>query len=441
MKKIVIILSAISLSLSSVSCDKFLDIEPQGVVMPKTTKEYRELFTRSYELYPTHKSLATVRTDEIKITNENQDESYTIIDIYKYKDQGQDKSTQAFAYESFYSALFNANAVIIEGVKTMEPGVDTQQLIGEAYALRAMVYFDLVNLYAKPYKAETASSERGIVIENDIQIEQKKAPSTVEQVYQEIHRNIELAQQYLQVDAYQPGFNYRFTKNSINALQARVYLYQNKFDKALESANKVLQYKSQLQDLNTDLTPVTDFNSVESIQALELTFTSNQLNATYVSDELINSFDQENDLRFTMSFSMASTDKYKPIKSGKAQYKVSFRTSELYFIKAEALMELKDLDQAKQVLASVLVNRYTPQGYNAELQKMQAMDQNKFKAYLLEQRFKEFAFEGHRWFDLRRTDQKQIVHKLGDQEFILFQNDIRYTLDFPLKAKQNNPYL
>lgn len=441
MKKILLILSAVSLSLSSVSCDKFLDIEPEGVVMPKTVAEYRMLLTRGYEAYPTHKSLSAIRTDEVKLVPGYEEDFFTIHDIYIYKDQGQDKSTDQFAYDQFYTVLFNANAVITEGVKTMEEGVDKQQLLAEAYALRAMVYFDLANLYSKPYQSQSASSDRGIVIENEIQIETKKAPASLEEVYKEIHNNIALAHQHMQVDAFQTGYNYRFTKTSLNALQARVYLYQNQFDKALESAQRVLEYKSDLQDLNKDSKAVTSFESVESIQALELTLTSSNQYATFVSDELIESFDKVNDLRFEMSFSEHSSGKYKPIKVGDGEFKVTFRTTEMYFIKSEALMELQDLEKAKETLAQVLINRYTSEGYEQELQKIQPMDHKQFKAYLLEQRFKEFAFEGHRWFDLRRKDQKQIVHKIGSKEYILFENDIRYTLDFPLKAKQNNPYL
>ncbi|MHC5308858.1 RagB/SusD family nutrient uptake outer membrane protein [Myroides sp. LJL116] len=442
MKKIYKMLCALSIVFTTASCDKFLDIQPQGQVIPKSVKEYREFFLTAYETYPQHKSLSSIRTDEVFLLTGEEESFFTIRDIYIYKDQAQDRLTSDFPYEAFYKAIFHSNSIILNGVNTMEEGVEKQQLLGEAYGMKAMVYFDLVNLYAKPYTTQAqASLDRGIVIEDEVQIEKKKAPSSVEKVYEEIHKNIDKALEHLQIDAHQTGKNYRFSKMSVLALQARVYLYQKRYDKALESANKVLEYRSELQDLNSDLTSLADFTSVESIQALELTLNGGLRASILVSPDLIQSFDQENDLRFAMSFVKRWDNNYIVDKVGTAQNKVSFRTSEMYMIKAEALLELEQLDQAKQTLEQLLVNRYTPQGFAKEQAKISSMNAVSFKKYLLDERFREFAFEGHRWFDLRRANQKQIEHKLGSESYFLFENDIRYTLDFPKKAKQNNPYL
>ena len=61
--------------------------------------------------------------------------------------------------------------------------------------------------------------------------------------------------------------------------------------------------------------------------------------------------------------------------------------------------------------------------------------------FISQERQREFTVEGHRWFDLRRTSQKQIVHMLDGTSYTLTQNDPRYTLPFPANVRLNNPDL
>ncbi|CEN47502.1 hypothetical protein CCAN11_1450006 [Capnocytophaga canimorsus] len=52
-----------------------------------------------------------------------------------------------------------------------------------------------------------------------------------------------------------------------------------------------------------------------------------------------------------------------------------------------------------------------------------------------------WLFEGHRWFDLRRANQKEIIHTFQGKTYTLKANDPRYTLPFPKEAIENNPKL
>jgi len=64
-----------------------------------------------------------------------------------------------------------------------------------------------------------------------------------------------------------------------------------------------------------------------------------------------------------------------------------------------------------------------------------------FMSFILDERNREFALEGQRWFDLRRANQKEIKHTLSGVEYILQKNDVRYTIEIPTAAKLNNPNL
>lgn len=51
------------------------------------------------------------------------------------------------------------------------------------------------------------------------------------------------------------------------------------------------------------------------------------------------------------------------------------------------------------------------------------------------------CFEGHRWFDLRRTTRPEIKKEIEDVTYTLVQDDSRYTLRIPQDAIDANPGL
>lgn len=239
MKKILVLLSGLLLGVTTISCEKFLDIEPQGKIIPKTVEDFRKVLTSAYQGYPKHKSLTNFRTDEVFIEANGENFGFLgVKDVYTFQDANPDKQTLEFGYDQFYKTIFYANQTINEGVNTMETGDEKEQLLGEAYAIRAMAYFDLTNLYAKPYNPATASTDLAIVLQNKIDIENRKPKSTMTEVYAQVHSDIDMAKKHLKVTYYDAGKNYRFTQAAIYALEARVNLYQQEYEAALVSIKR-----------------------------------------------------------------------------------------------------------------------------------------------------------------------------------------------------------
>lgn len=439
MRKITTFIAVAALSFSSIGCDRFLDIQPEGKIIPVTAEDYRKVLTSAYSKYPIHKSLVSLRTDELNV-DENTSDFIAYREIAMWKDSNNDQSTIEFPWVSFYSVVFYLNQIINEGSKTMTDSPEKQQILAEAYALRAYVYFDMVNLYGKPYNAATASQDRGVLINLEIDLEQVLKPSSVQEVYDQVHADIKKAEQMMIEQKQASPINYRFSKVSLLAFQARTALYQGDWNKALDYANQAMAIKGELSNLNTSSQAPNHFTSVESIMALDNAFNSAVQNLSYASSDLITKYNTTTDKRFGVYF-QKNGSKYKVIKGGSSDFRVSFRTAELYFIKSEALVKLNRLDEAKETLLKVLKNRYTPTGFTSIQAEVNGMNATEFMSFMMDERFREFALEGQRWFDLRRLNQKKIIHNINGQEYILQQNDVRYTIEFPKSAKKNNPYL
>ncbi|GEN69945.1 RagB/SusD family nutrient uptake outer membrane protein [Chryseobacterium lathyri] len=439
MRKITTFIALAVISFTSIGCDRFLDIQPEGKVIPVSVEDYRKILTSAYSKYPIHKSLSALRTDEMVIDENTSDFPY-YRELAMWKDSNYDAETKEFQWADFYTVIFYLNQAINEGSKTMKDSPEKNQILAEAYALRAYSYFDLVNLYAKPYNAATASADRGVPISLKADMEAVLKPSTVQEVYNQIHEDMEKAEGLMVEQQQAAGANYKFSKNALIAFNARLALYQGDWNKALYNAQTVLAVKGELSNLNTSNTAPNLYTSVESILALDNPLNTNVQNVIFASPELISKYNSATDKRFGIYFEK-NNNKYKVIKGGSNNFRVSFRTAELYFIKSEALLKLNRLDEAKEALLKVLANRYTPAGYTAVQNEISPMNASQLMSYLLDERFREFALEGHRWFDLRRADQKKIIHIVNGVEYILQQNDPRYTIEYPMSAKKNNPNL
>ncbi|KQB42769.1 RagB/SusD family nutrient uptake outer membrane protein [Flavobacterium aquidurense] len=428
-----------SVAITAVSCDHYLDVQPVGKVIPETLTDYRAVLTKGYSAYQSHKSLSALRADELFL-NEDNDNSVFYKDIFIWKDANPDKLTNVFPYAGLYNRIFYTNVIINEASQKLAPSAEKDQLIGEAYALRALTYFDLINLFGKPYNAATAATDKGVPLALKIDLEQAYVPESVAVIYDQIVSDNEQAIKLLNLDTQAAGMNYRFSKVALYTMESRVFLYKKEWAKAIEAAEKAMTYKNTLTNLNTTAVLPNLYNGAESILALEDTFINLLKGTSYVSPALIGAYDKTNDLRFALYF-QASGSRFRFKKGGDINQKCTFRTSELYLTKAEASARLSDLATARTTVLAFIKNRYKAVAFNQLSTSIAAMTQTQILDFIAQERQREFVIEGHRWFDLRRNNQKQIIHTFKGEDYTLIENDPRYTLPFPQEARLNNPEL
>lgn len=432
------------IALLFVSCDKFLDIQPTGKVIAKTGEEYRALLTGVYNTFPTDRSLATLRTDELfldggSVTAEDYN---TYFDIWTWNDITPDEKTTSWSWRQFYHIIYIASYVIDKQSEITEASpADINQLVGEAYMLRAYSYSILVNLFGKPYTKCDPTTELAVPLMVTPDVEMVIGRSTVEAVYQQILSDINMAKQKLVIDKWEDDLKYRFNKISADALLARVCLYMGRWQQALDAAKAVVAAYPELEDLTTTSYTMPDkYTSKEAIVSLEQVMKSSYKGIGYPDAKFISSI-TTGDLRKNRYFKAKTSQIYDLLKGGANECRSTFRSAEFYLTAAEAAARLGKLEEAIDLMSTMVKNRYLAARQTTTINSMKSMTQDQLIDFILEDRRVELCFEGHRWFDLRRTTQQKIVKTFSDVTYTLEEGDNRYTIVIPREAISANPML
>jgi hypothetical protein len=117
------------------------------------------------------------------------------------------------------------------------------QFKGEALAIRAICYFDLIQMYAKPYHMGNGAN-RGIPLRltaNKSAEGNDMAPSTVAEVYTQILLDLNDAETMVIADHGSTGLNVtRVHKNTVIAYKTRVYLHMQNWPQVVTESAKIV---------------------------------------------------------------------------------------------------------------------------------------------------------------------------------------------------------
>lgn len=394
------------------------------------------MLTYEYKYFPKDRHMTTVRTDELKFSGSTASSDLdAYLDLWLWKDENPSPTTSYFSWRSYYHAIYIANYIIEHQEEITDASAKTiNQLVGEAYMMRAYCHFLLVNLYAEPYTHCTPATTRGVPMMLEADVNAIPGSSSVETIYQQVLSDIAEAEQRLNVTKWDEGENYRFNTISAQALRARTYLYMGRWQEALTAAKAVIAAHGDLEDLNVSSALLPDsYQSAENIVALEQ-FSSNLSTVINQPSNDFISLYRTGDQRKSKYFKRATSTTWTLLKSDGY---CSFRSAEAYLTAAEAAAQLNDLTGAIDLLKPLLQKRLNAIAYQEALDLMAPMNQSQLLQEIYDERARELAFEGHRWYDLRRTTQPGLTRTYGGQTYTLTPE--KYTMRFPTEAVESNP--
>ncbi len=133
-----------------------------------------------------------------------------------------------------YKVVYMANSVI--ETSTEGASIEGDQLIGEAYFLRALMHFNAVNLWAKPYSH--GRDNMGVVLRNSTNTTETKR-ATVGEVYDQIVKDLVKASELMTAGSARGNAGYA-SHDAALGLLSRVYLYMEENQKAVDVVNGML---------------------------------------------------------------------------------------------------------------------------------------------------------------------------------------------------------
>ena len=443
----------VAILIAFIGCDReeLLDVKPKGVELPETVEHFRLLLDarEGYLSKGFAKGHLTdfLLSDDVKAL-EGLQGTYTLYSgglVYFNSLSWEDHLCKVDEddpdWENLYNALYVSN-VILEKLEDIEGDADEiAQLVAEAKVHRAYAHFILVNLYAKHYNAASASTDLGVVIQTSSEFG-SLVRGTVQQTYELILADLTDA---LNTESLPetPLFNLRPSKASVNAILARVYLMMGDFGKAKTHADNCLQLNSFLYDYNSLTTTPKTFDNEELL--LEKIYPLSFVSWTYYPhDDLLALYDTDNDLRYSEYFN----DDY--AYPGEKAYKPTFQsnpyvgpsTPEMYLIRAECNARSGNEADAITDLNTLRENRYTTGTYIAYT----AADEANALQLVKDERRRELAGKGARWFDLKRYNEYDnanitLTRTFDGVTYTLEANSPKWVLPIARKYIEMNPEL
>lgn len=376
------------------------------------------------------------------------------------------ESTMNDTYSYLYSELNNVNNIIKYTPTAEGSSVEKAKVIAEAKCIRALIHFDLVRIFARPFNFTPDGSHLGIAVILQPQLFADPSPvrRTVAQTYQAIVTDLTdaiAAFDNTNGGVLKGGYkqNY-FTKSSATALLAKVYLNQNNWDSAFTLSDSLI--KGNEYTLLTNTNYVASWTgrvpSSESIfeLALETSFSSTGLGGYFdfnntsgyrmfaATNDLLGLYSDTDVRRNTSMFNTIAissvnylfTKKYAAGGTAATPIKV-LRLSELYLIRAEAAAEKNTPDFAT---ANADLNLIRKRGDAAATTLSLTVKAALIDAILLERR-KELAFEGNLLFDLLRKKKDVTRIDATAVNKNLTTNDNRLIMPLPANTVNANKFM
>ncbi|WP_158275210.1 RagB/SusD family nutrient uptake outer membrane protein [Pedobacter sp. HMWF019] len=435
--------------LFTIDCKKqndWLDIKnDKRAVVPTTLSDFQAMLDNTGIFNEKYSTAGLVGADNYYLTDNSYktyDETTRNLYIWNNTIWEGGISTE---WNNYFTVIQLAN-VILDGLKKNNTlSADYNNIKGQALFHRAISYYNLSQLFCKPY-SKTAETDLGLPIRLNSDVNETFKRASLDATYQQIINDaleasklLPTSQSYLQRPINAAAF----------ALLAKTYLNMSNYNLAKNFADKTLNIRPDLLDYNTIVSTsltyrFSEFGKANSeilfyAQALIYPVVSPLTSAQgLVSNDLYQSYEDADLRKQLFYFGNDLNIKFRGAYSGNRRNFAGLATNEIYLIRAECNAREGNIANALSDLNMLLINRYKTNNFT----KVNSDNQEEVLKFILKERRKELPFVSNiRWEDLRRLNQetrfqKVLSRTINGITYSLSPNDKRYTLPIPLQEIQ-----
>lgn len=259
MKKMIYFVVVLSLMVSTTSC---LDKMPQSAIpIDEAMQSYNDAEQTVTGIYSMMKSSA-LWSGALTLLPDIQADLVYAVDGYSNTygqhwlwDIRPTNGEIESVYASLYGIISNCNfylekidAVIAKQTEDERITI-LEQYTGEVYAIRALCYSELLKLYCKAYNPATADNELGVVLRKWYSKPEQCVRASLKESYEFVVEDLEKAEEILNPD-YDQYSSYYMTNAVVHALHARVALYMQDWESAIEHSSKVIDHENGMYALS-----------------------------------------------------------------------------------------------------------------------------------------------------------------------------------------------
>ena len=422
--------------------ESFLDMKRNTrQVIPEKISDYQALLDRNSTLNGSPcVELALLSSDEYNVSDQVLS---SVPEYYRNTYLWQPEifaGTESNDWNNAYQRIMYANLALDVG--KLRPTAAEQDawnnVKGSALFFRSFAFFQLAQLFCKPYDPTTASMDMGIPLRTDYDVSVKYGRSTVKEVYDRIVADLTEAINLLPDTSIN---KFRPSKLVACFVLANVYMHMGNYPEAYRYSDRALAIKNDLIDYNTlDASAAYTFPYEHDGGSILEVLMYLRLNTTLIAESRVNvdsnllELYHPSDLRKGLYFRQLPDGRtiFKGAYSGPGIYFTGLATDELWLIRAESQIRTGRIEEGMTDIYHLLEHRYRDDDY------LQLKPENEEEALriVIEERRKELFMRGTRWGDLRRWNSDSrfrtgLERRIDGTVYELPPGDPRWTFPIP----------
>ncbi|MCS3800742.1 RagB/SusD family nutrient uptake outer membrane protein [Niastella sp. OAS944] len=406
--------------------------------VPTTVKDFQALLDNTGVMNEQHPEYGEVSADNFYLTNGQwQSWGADIKNVYIWKKEIYSDVSSDVNWNNPYKQVFYSN-VVLDGIDNVASGdINTPEwnnVKGSAYFHRGEGFFNVAQLFAKPYSL-TFPDESGIPLRLKPEPNEVTVRAGLQQTYEQILSDLQNAIRYLPVI---PLYKLRPSKPAAYAMLSRVYLVMQDYSHALLYADSCLKLYDSLLDYNTLNSTASYPIPSNNKEVLFLASLGNSLyNGKVIVDSNLYKSYNVNDLRQKMFYKTNTNGGMMFVGTytgGTATSLIFFggiATDEVYLTRAECYARAGNITEAMKDLNALMIKRFR----TGTFVPFTANNTTEALDLILKERRKETPFRGLRWLDLRRLNSEGanivVTRTLNNETYTLPPNSPKYVLPIP----------